>query len=348
MGLFDNSRIESLFLNPVFLDYDYQPKLVPFRESQQHYIASCINPLFQNRNGKNLLIMGNPGVGKTVSLRNVLMELKEKTDDIFCVYVNCWKKESAFKIISEICNQVGYKWLQNKRTDDLMKEAVAIINEKSAVIILDEADKIEDQGIIYSLVEDVNRKCIFIITNNEGFLAELDSRIKSRLMPSLLEFKPYNLEQTRDILKERAKYAFVENSLEKEAFELIAEKCFELNDIRTGLFLMKEAGDIAELDNSNKILLKHAEKAISNIEIFQKRSVKVFEESDKSILDIIKENSGKTTAEIFEIYKNFGGNKSYRTFQRKIKDFETAGIISVEEVRTGGNYNVIRFGKVET
>ncbi len=347
MALFDNATGENLFLNPVFLDYDFQPKLIPFRENQQHYIAGCIKPLFQNRNGKNLLITGKPGVGKTVSLKNVLIELNEKTDDIFCIYINCWKKDSFFKIICDICNQVGYKFIQNKRADELMNEAAKILNEKSAVIILDEVDKLDDQGIIYSLLEDINRKCIFLITNEDNFLVDLDNRVKSRLMPELMEFKPYNFEQTKNILEERSKFAFISNCLEKDAFNLIADKCFEIGDIRTGLFLMKESGDIAELENSNKILLKHAEKAIDNVTLFQKRSVKSFEDSDKSILDIIKENSGKTTIEIFEDYKNLGGGKSYRTFQRKIKDFENSGLVTLEATNSGGNSNIIKFGKVE-
>ena len=347
MALFDNMTGENLFLNPVFLDYDFQPKLVPFRENQQHYIAGCIKPLFQNRNGKNLLITGKPGVGKTVSLKNVLIELNDKTEDIFCIYINCWKKDTFFKIICDICSQIGYKFIQNKRADELMQEAARILNEKSAVIVLDEADKLEDQGIIYSLLEDINRKCVFLITNEDDFLVNLDSRVKSRLMPELMEFKPYNFEQTRNILDKRANYAFVNNCLEKDAFNLIADKCFEFGDIRTGLFLMKESGDLAELENSNKILLKHAEKAINNIALFQKRSVKSFEESDKSILDIIKESSGKTTADIFEDYKNSGGSKSYRTFQRKIKDFDNSGLISLEENMAGGKSNIVRFGKVE-
>src|SRR3989338_6218439 len=88
---------ESIFLNPQFLDYDYQPKLVPFREAQQSYIATCIKPLLQRRNGKNIIIYGKPGVGKTVSLRHVLNELKDDySDEVHCLYVNCWKRDSSF------------------------------------------------------------------------------------------------------------------------------------------------------------------------------------------------------------------------------------------------------------
>ncbi len=85
---------ETLFKNTIALDYDYVPKLVPFREKHQHFIASCIRPLFQNRNARNIVIHGLPGVGKTVACKHVINELEEETDDIEVLYVNCWKKNT--------------------------------------------------------------------------------------------------------------------------------------------------------------------------------------------------------------------------------------------------------------
>jgi len=50
---------------------------------------------------------------------------------------------------------------------------------------------------------------------------------KSRLNCELLEFKPYNYEETLGILKQRIEYAFHPNVFNKEAMELIAKKTFE-------------------------------------------------------------------------------------------------------------------------
>ncbi len=93
MPLFDDmlKQGESLFLNPEVLDFDYQPKLVPFRENHQNFIASCIKPLFQKRNGKNIFISGSPGIGKTVSCKHVLKELEEQTNEIIPIYINVAK-----------------------------------------------------------------------------------------------------------------------------------------------------------------------------------------------------------------------------------------------------------------
>ena len=146
------SSEESIFLNPQLLDFDYQPKLILYRESQQHQIASCIKPLLQRRNGTNLVIIGSPGIGKTVCLKHVLNELKEEySNEIYCIYINCWKSNTPFKIAESICRQLDYKWTHNKNLDDLISEASSIINEKSAVFVLDEVDKLEDNYINYKL-----------------------------------------------------------------------------------------------------------------------------------------------------------------------------------------------------
>ncbi len=158
---------ETLFKNPVALDIDYIPKLIPYREKEQHYMASCIKPLFQKRNGRNLLIHGSPGVGKTVACRHVLEELGEYSEEIAALYINCWQKNTTYKILLEMCSLLGYKFVQNKNTDELFDIVTGIINKKSAVLVLDEADKLEDYDFIYIFLEKLYRKVIFLIANHE-------------------------------------------------------------------------------------------------------------------------------------------------------------------------------------
>lgn len=329
------SSEESLFLNPQFLDYDYMPKMIKYRENEQRYIAMAIKPLLQRRNGKNILVKGSPGIGKTIGVKNVLKELEDEfSNEIYCIYLNCWKKDTPFKIAIEMCEQLGYKWTHNKNYDELMKEACQILNEKSAVIVLDETDKLEDDSVIYTLLEDLFRKCLILITNNSEFLAMLDTRIKSRLTPDILEFKPYDRIETEGILKERLEFAFVPNSFDVNAFLKIVEKTFQLEDIRAGLFLMKESGEIAEAKSSRKIDIEHAENAINKLEDFKVRKIEAFENNDSELIEMIKSNSGKTITDFFEVYKT-KENKSYRTLQRKLKDLEKAGVISLKEVNKG-------------
>jgi len=321
---------ESLFLNPEHLDYDYQPKVIPFRKQQQEYMAFCIKPLLQNRNGKNLLIYGKPGIGKTVSTKHVLKELEEHEDQIIPIYLNCWKKETKHKIALEICNQINYKFTHNKNTDQLMNEIKKRLNKKTSVIILDEADKIEDVSAIYYLLEDIYKKAIFLITNNKQFLLKLDQRLLSRLNLDELKFEPYNPSQTREILKTRKNYAFVKNVFDEQAFDKIIEKTCELEDIRTGLYLLKEAGNIAESKASRKITEEHSLEAISKLKDYKIKDSSMLDKDERLILDLIKQNPGKPIREISRLIPDI----SDKTITRKINNLATANLITKEEIMT--------------
>ncbi len=332
MNLFDNilSEDESLFVNPEALDYDYLPKLLPYRENQQFYLASCIKPLFQGRTGKNILITGKPGIGKTAATRFVLRDLENETETIIPIYINCWKKDTTHKVILDICEQVGYKWVQNKKTDELIKEVANILNKKAAVVVLDEVDKLESEQVIYELLEDIYKKCLFLITNDEEWLANLDSRVRSRLIPEVVDFYAYNAAETEGILKQRIEYAFVPKVWSDEALELVSEKTFEIGDIRVGMFLLRETGQIAENKGARKILKAHAEEAIEKLSDFKVVSSKDLSEEDKDVLVMIKNSPNKTITEMYEIY-NKKYDKSYRTFQRKLKGLEEANLVTVKE-----------------
>ena len=116
MGIFDNmlSSDESLFRDMVALDYDYLPKILPYRENEQKYMAVCIKPLFSKRNGKNLFIHGAPGIGKTAATKHILKDLQEETEDIIPIFINCWQKNTTYKIMIDICEQLEYRFTHKR------------------------------------------------------------------------------------------------------------------------------------------------------------------------------------------------------------------------------------------
>lgn len=339
MSLFDNilGNNESLFTDELALDYEYLPRLLPYREDQQHYIASCIKPLLQGRNGKNLLITGQPGIGKTAATRFVLRELEEQglDDNIYLIYINCWKKETPHKAALEICSLIGYKYTQDKSTDQLLKETARIINKKAAVFVFDEIDKMQEFSLLYNLLDEINKKTILLITNEQSFISSLDSRISSRLSAELLEFKPYNLEETLGILKQRAEHAFIPGCWQKEALSKIAEAAFNKQDIRQGLFLLRESALIAESASSRQINTQHASQAIFKLPAIKMISSNSIDKEALLVLNLVKQHSGKSSKEIYELY-NQASNKSFRTFHRKLKELASNKMIAIYNTNIKG------------
>jgi len=338
---------ESLFRDEIALDYDYLPKLLPYREKEQFYIAGCIKPLLEKRNGKNLFIHGAPGIGKTAATRHILRDLENETDDVIPIYINCWKKNTTYKIVLEICEILGYKFTQNKKTDELFKIIKEKLNKKSAVFVFDEADKLEDFDFLYLLLEEIFRKTVILITNFKNWILNLDERVRSRLTAEIKEFKPYNAEETRGIMKKRMNYAFVPGVWEEEAFELVARRTVVISDIRSGLYLLKESALSAENKASRKITPEHVKEAIEKLDDFSIKEKSDLGQESRNILELIKNNSHTKIGELYKTYKRYNGTLSYKSFQRKIAKLQENKFISIEKTEGGieGNTTIIKYSE---
>ncbi|MBW2983816.1 AAA family ATPase [Candidatus Woesearchaeota archaeon] len=351
MGLFNDmlKSDETLFKNELALDYEYLPKILPYREEQQKYIAACIRPLLAGKNGKSLFVYGAPGIGKTAATRFVLRDLENDTEEVVPIYINCWQKNTSFKIILEICNILGYKLAHNKRTEELFEIVKGILNKKSVVFAFDEVDKLEDLDFLYMILEEIYKKTVLLITNYKDWLINLEERLRSRLTAELLEFKPYNLEETKGILKHRCNYAFVPNVWEPNAFETVVKKTADLEDIRYGLNVMRTSANEAENKSSRKITPEHVEIALSRMDDFSVKKSGDLSDDERSILNIIKENSSKRIGEIYDLYKKADGKSAYKTFQRKVKKLQEGKFISVDKTEGGpeGNTTIVKFKDVE-
>ncbi len=347
-SIFDDmlSENESLFVNETALSYEYVPKLLPYREVQQKRIATCISPLFSERTGRNILVFGPPGVGKTVATKHILQEIEEKTDQIIPLYVNCWKKNTSYKVILELCHLIEYKFTHNKKADELFEIVAKLLNKFSVVFVFDEIDKTDDLDFLYLILEKIKKKSIILLTNYKDAIMDIDTRIRSRLTPELLEFKPYSLEETKGILKQRVELAFVPKVWQTEAFDCIAQKTFDLQDIRSGLYLLKETGLLTEEKSLRQITLTQAKEALSKLHDFKIKSTTDLAKETQQILILIKQNSPSKIGDLYKLYDNqYRGEMSYKTFTRKIAKLQEGKFITLNRLEGGikGNTSIISY-----
>lgn len=342
MGLFNDilKEGETLFKNPIALDFDYSPKKFMYREKEQELMASCIKPLLAKMNGRNLIITGKPGIGKTLACKKVLEaleneELPSDAEEVKTFYINCWKRDTSYKVMLELCEKSDYRFTQNKNTEDLFNILKEILNKKGVVFVFDEIDKVKDFDFLYMILEEIYRKSIFLITNNREWFLGLDKRIKSRLLPEVENFKPYTLNEVEGILRHRREYAFLDNVWQEDSFEKIVKKTCELEDIRSGLFLMKQAGEIAESNSNKKITNEDVDKSIEKLDTFFIKSSDNLNDDDRIIFSLVKREGEIKIGDLHKIYSSEGGKLAYRTFQRKVKELEQNKFICIKRINGG-------------
>ena len=314
------------------LDYDFQPKIMPYRENEQQRFAVAVKPLLQGHNGRNVFVYGAPGVGKTTACRQVLRELEEETDQVTTIYINCWKENTTYKIFFKICEVLGYKFIVSKKTSELFELIKQKLNKTAVVFVFDEIDKLEEMDFLYTILEDIYRKSILLITNYRDTYGELDERIRSRLSPEFLFFRAYNEQEIAGILKQRRDYAFLPDSWDEDSFQEIVEKCAEINDLRVGLYLMKEAGNLAEEKGSRRISAEQVAEAVKKVDDFHIKPKEGLDEELKVVLELIRDHSGKKIGDIFAAYVEMGGELSYKSFQRRIIKLEEHKFVRTEKM----------------
>ena len=361
---FDNNGI---FKNKSLLQNSYQPEDIPHRGKQIKQIASILAPILRGDRTSNLFLYGKTGTGKTLSIqyvRNELMKRVKKDADfnLRIEYLNCKLKkvsDTEYRILAELIKKFGGEVpATGLPTQSVYDKFIDTIDseKQTIVLILDEIDqtakKISDD-FLYNLTRlnselSKSQICLVGISNNLTFLDELDPRVKSSLSEEEIVFPPYNALQLQEILTKRAEEVFKEGVMQ----DGVIAKCAALaarehGDARRALDLLRIAGEIAERDNSKKIILRHLDEANDKIERDKildvvKSEPKQFQVVLSAIIQFSEKNPQDHlfTGEVYNYYREICiKNKLEILTQRRVSDiiqeFDMLGIITVNVISKG-------------
>lgn len=366
-GIFANFNQNEIFKDKFILQNGYQPSEILHRGEQIKQIASILAPVLRGEKPSNLFLYGKTGTGKTLSIQYIKEELlrrlnKEVVFKLRIEYLNCKLKkvsDTEYRILAELIKKMGGEVpITGLPTEAVYNKFIEIIDAEKQliVLILDEIDQTTKKissDFLYNLTRlnselSKSQICIVGISNDLTFLDEIDPRVRSSLSEEEIVFPPYNALQLQDILKKRSLDGFKENVVE----EGVIAKCAafaarEHGDARRALDLLRIAGELAERDGSDKILLKHIDE--SNNKIEKDKILDVIKTEPKQfqfvLYSIIKLSERKKkepifTGDVYNLYQDICiQNKSEVLTQRRVSDivqeFDMLGIINVKVISKG-------------
>ena len=104
-ALFPNKDL-CVFLNKSALNLNYVPDRLIARDQQVQDVVGVIQNVFRGGCLDNALIFGKKGTGKTVVVKYVLKEMRERAKEdslnIKSAFINCKKVNTVVRIIKEI------------------------------------------------------------------------------------------------------------------------------------------------------------------------------------------------------------------------------------------------------
>lgn len=325
-GIFEDIlTVGNIFENREVLRATYIPDNLPHRDNEVKSLASILVSALRGETPSNILMYGKTGTGKTAVAKHVGNELERMGElhgvPCIVIYINCEVVDTQYRLLAFLARHFGKEVpMTGWPTDHVYSEfRDAVDSEKRiAIIILDEVDKLVSKGddVLYNLTRinsDLkNAKVSLIgITNDLKFTDFLDPRVKSSLGEEEIIFPPYDANQLRDILEQRAEVAFMPNVLEKTVIPLCAAYAAqEHGDARRALDLLRVSGEIADRIKESNVLDIHVKRAQERIETDRVvEVVRTLPTQSKLVLlsSLLLNNNGNksiTTGEAYNVYKN--------------------------------------------
>ncbi len=324
-GIFQNMLARaSIFEDREVLRSTYTPDVLPHRSDQINGLATILFPALRGETPSTIMIYGKTGTGKTAVAKHVGHELQRtgESQGVPCVvvYINCEIVDTQYRLLASIARHFEKEIpMTGWPTDQVYSELKSALDsdKRIALIILDEVDKLvnKDDDVLYNLTrinsELKKAKASLIgVTNDLKITEYLDPRVKSSLGEEEIVFPPYDANQLRDILRQRAEKAFKPGVLDEMVIPLCAAYAAqEHGDARRALDLLRVSGELAERSRSPRVQEKHVKQAQEKIET--DRIVEVVRtlpsQSKLVLLSVVildhHMDGSLTTGEAYNIYK---------------------------------------------
>lgn len=233
---------------------EFLPAEVRHRDAEVEGLSRALEPITEGDPGETALMFGPSGTGKTCIARFTLDRLRETVLDINTQYVNCWSHHSTFRVLEQLCDGIDRAFDIRRRstpTDELLKR-LRDYDGPHYVVILDEADQLDDLDVLYEIYSIPRVTPVLIANEEEPLFAQMDGRIASRFHGApKLHFQKYSLDQLVSILEDRVRWGLEPDAIDESGLTLIADAA--AGDAREAIAILRNAAREAEHEDLETI-----------------------------------------------------------------------------------------------
>ena len=257
---------KSVFNQANSLDMSYVPEKVFCRDEAINNLIYNFRRILEEETQPsiNTLLLGPGGVGKTCTARYFGRNFKtialEKGVNVFVEYYNCINFRSKSKIIRELLAKYTHGSGRGFSDDEALKLILKqLIREKGyMLLIIDEVHLLRPDEILafLDIAETYGHQnaklSIILISRNKDWMTIETERILSRLNEKI-RLKPYNYEESKQILEYRSELAFKEYVIDDGILSMISQIVTDHENMRHGIEILRKGGLYADRENLDSV-----------------------------------------------------------------------------------------------
>ena len=300
------------------LSTTYLPERLLHREKDKSELTSNL------KNFVNTFICGPCGSGKTTLVKHAILSLNKK---VSVAYIDCSIYQTTYSVLKEILPRSEFVLYRSNY--ELIKELLKYAKEKRFAVCFDNFEKLKDKDLIARLMS--LNLCVVLISDEEENLSLLGENVRSNI-PSILRLQPYTIEQSFDILEDRAEKALEKGTYTDPITKKIAEKIN--GNIALGINALKVAALKAESENRKAI--DETDIPEINIDCPQKLG-----QDEKILLRILEEWKSLPSSRLYDFYvQNSRHPKGERSFRNYMESLCFKGLVKAIGDKRGRIYEL--------
>ncbi len=259
-------RKKSVFKQASSLDLSYVPEKLYCRDDAVNTLIFNFRRILEEEEQPsiNCLILGKGGVGKTCTARFFGRTFRtiaiENDVNLFIEYFNCINFRSKSKIIRELLAKYQHGSGRGFSDDEALKLILSqLIREQGyMLLVIDEIHLLKPDDVLafLDIAETFGHQnaklSLLLISRSKDWMKIENERILSRLNEKI-PLKPYDFDESMQILKYRSDLALKENIIDNELLTMISQIVVDHKNMRHGIEILRKSGSYCDKEALNSI-----------------------------------------------------------------------------------------------